>query len=358
MGIKLDEKLLNEIIGIRSISSDHKACLRALKTIDKKIKVSRIPSFISRNRGVPFLIAGNLQKAEILFLTHMDVVPAKLSLFQLKNNGNKLIARGVLDMKGPLLVSLAVFINLWQTDDKRFLFVTTTDEEIGGFKGAKLLTQKFKNIKLAIVPDSSSGEKIVICQKAPFHIKIFKNDGVSAHGSKPWEGVNSCEKISQCCLKIVKIINKNNSLKTSAAITQIHSGEATNVIPDKGVATIDVRIKRKREVKQTIKLVNLITKKNDCSWEPIDEPLFFEISKKDRFIQEWANIFRKIAGRSPEFTIESGASDARFLHQKGIPAIITSAKGGNVHGNNEWADKKSLIQFGEILLEFCQSLKL
>ena len=54
---------------------------------------------------------------------------------------------------------------------------------------------------------------------------------------------------------------------------------------------------------------------------------------------------------------ESGASDARFLVNPKIPAILTSAYGGGDHTENEWVSLKSLTQLQNVLLKFCHSLK-
>jgi acetylornithine deacetylase/succinyl-diaminopimelate desuccinylase-like protein len=259
-------------------------------------------------------------------------------------------------MKGPLVVSLEVFIKLWKAGLRDFLFAVTADEEIGGFNGGSFLAKKLNKTKLAIIPDSSSGEDLVICQKAPFHIKIFDNKGRAVHGSKPWEGINSAEKVGKCCLEIVQKINKNHPDKTSAAITQIHSGSAINTIPNEAFSTIDVRISRLKEIPQIFALIEKITKANNCLWEKIDEPLIFEMSPNNVFLKKWVNIFQKATGRKPKLVTESGASDARFFHKAGVPAIITSVIGGGAHSEKEWASLKSLKSLEKIMFEFCKSI--
>lgn len=350
------EKLIKKIIKIKSISGDKVNCLKALTIIEKEIKSHNISCFVKKHNGFPFLIAGNLKHGSIAILSHIDIVPAKDEQFKLKQQGDKLFGRGVLDMKGPLLASLASFFELWKKGNSESIFIVTSDEEIGGFNGAEFITKSFlKNIKLAIVPDST-GSDLVIIQKAPFHINLFSK-GKSAHGSKPWEGINAAENLLKCCHKLINAINKKTSTSTTAALTQFHSGKTTNMIPDKAEAVIDIRIKQQSEVINLVAKIESITKKFQCNWKKIDEPLFFEIKKNNFFVKKWKVAFKKITNKNIKTKIEFGASDARFLWQKlKIPIIITSAIGGGVHSSKEWVSLNSLNQLSATITEFILSI--
>ena len=353
---EINRSLLKKIVETSSLSGETNQCLRALKLIEVEIKMKNIPVLIDFNEGVPFLIAGNPDKASILFLSHIDVVPAKIDSFKLKIKDNKFLGRGVLDMKGPLVACLEAFIKLWKGGRENIIFVVTSDEEIGGFKGSEFLVKNlFNKIEVAIIPDSS-GEDVVLIQKAPFHIKVIAK-GKSAHGSKPWEGINAAENLLKCCTEIVKKVKGNTHQSTTATICQFHSGKATNIVPDKAEAVIDIRIKQESEVKTIIKNIYNSSKKFGCEWEKIDEPLFFEAEKDNFFIKKWQEIFKKITGEKISLKVECGASDARFLWKElRIPVIVTSVKGGGAHSNHEWADIDSLNKLSETIVKFVNSL--
>lgn len=354
---EINRSLLRKIVETASLSGETNQCLGALKLIEMEIKKKNIPIFIDFNEGVPFIIAGNLDKASILFLCHIDVVPAKVEFFKIKIKDNKLFGRGVLDMKGPLVASLDAFIKLWKSGKENIIFAVTSDEEIGGFKGTEFLVKNiFRKIEMAIIPDSSS-EDLVLIQKAPFHIKILAK-GKSAHGSKPWEGVNAAENLLKCCAEIVKKVKGNTHQSTTATICQFHSGEATNMVPNNAEAVIDIRIKQESEVKTIIKNINNSSKKFGCEWEKIDEPLFFEAEKDNFFIKKWQEAFKEVHHQKQvKFIVENGASDARFLWKElRIPVIVTSVKGGGAHSNHEWADIDSLNKLSETIVKFINSL--
>lgn len=352
----METKLIKKIIEIKSLSSEPKECLRALKIVEEEIRSNDIPVSIKFNEGQPFLVAGDLKKASILFLNHIDVVPAKNDCFELKIKDNKFFGRGVLDMKGPMLASLDAFIELWKMGNKNIIFAVTSDEEIGGFKGAAFLAKDtLKNIKMAIIPDSSS-EDLVLIQKAPFHIKITAK-GKSAHGSKPWEGINAAENLLKCCGEIIGNFKSISHEESTATLSQFHSGEVINMLPGRAEAVIDIRIKQESEVKTIIKSLDNSSKKFSCEWRKIDEALFFEAEKSNFFIKKWQQAFKTVQKKQVKFIVENGASDARFLWKELlIPVIVTSVKGGGAHSNNEWADIDSLNKLSETIVKFINSL--
>lgn len=355
MKFSLDWKILEKLIAIPTLSQDHQACLSALELLKKKLEANEVPTKIDTNNDFPFLVAGNYEKAHTLFLSHIDVVEGSKDQFKLQKSGNKIFGRGVLDMKGPLMVALSAFVSLWKNNKRNFLFAVTSDEEIGGFNGSCFLEKNIlKRIKNGFILDSTAKEKLVLIQKAPFHIKIT-HQGKSAHGSKPWDGVNSAEKISSCAIEIAKKIYRNDPLETSATITQIHSGTSTNVIPENAFATLDIRIKDKKEINRIIKIISTISRRENCQWEKIDEPLFVKISSSDPFIKKWEETSRKLLGHVSQATTEPTASDARFLVKKKRPFIITSVEGEGAHSGNEWANIDSLENLGKMILAFCSS---
>ena len=64
------------------------------------------------------------------------------------------------------------------------------------------------------------------------------------------------------------------------------------------------------------------------------------------------NLFKslteKVTGKKAEFVREDGASDARFIHQCGIPVIISRPLVGNIHSEDEWIDIESMLDFYKI----------
>lgn len=357
MNNNININLLKKIVKIRSLSTDNIQCFRALETVREEISKHHIPCMINNINDFPFLVAGNLETADTLILCHIDVVAGSNELFELRAVRDKLFGRGVLDMKGPMVAALVSFLQLWKLGHKKFLFVITSDEEIGGFSGANILTKTIlKNIKRAIVPDGT-GEDLVIAQKAPFHIKL-NAFGKSSHGSKPWEGINAADKLLNCCHEIIMKINCDSTELTSACLSQFHSGDSTNKVPDHAMATIDIRIRDAQEVDQIISIIKKRTANWRCSWEKIDDPIFFKANIDNEFIQKWIASFKKIHRKNPTVKIESGASDARFLwNDLNIPIVVTSVIGQGAHSDHEWVNIDSLNQLSKTIINLGLNIK-
>ncbi len=105
-----DLELLKNLVEIPTLSDDRGRCLAALKLIARRAKAKQIPVTVSGG----MLFAGKKEGAKILFLSHIDVVPGSKDQFRLRKRGGLLRGRGVLDMKGPLVVAWEVFVKLWQ----------------------------------------------------------------------------------------------------------------------------------------------------------------------------------------------------------------------------------------------------
>lgn len=351
MKTNLNYKLLENLTSIKTVSSDSQACLNALILISNLLIKNKIPTKIVKENGNSVLIAGK-DSAKILLFGHVDVVSADEKDYKLRVTKERVYGRGALDMKGPLSVMITVFVSLWCKGNSNLFLIVTSDEEIGGFNGFKIIKEYLPgNIKVCILPDTIT-DNIIVGQKAPFHIEIEHN-GTNAHASRPWEGKNSCELLIQCCTNLIKKINNNDREKTTATITRFNSGNSINVIPDRATATIDIRINSKKEIKNVINNIRTVTKKYNCRWKPLDKPLLFEIDKKNSFISSWVKISEQLINQTPQFQTETGTSDARFLQTLKIPVIITGTEGGGAHSKNEWISIRSLNNFQQKLLTFC-----
>ncbi|HMS22787.1 MAG TPA: M20 family metallopeptidase [Candidatus Levybacteria bacterium] len=351
MNENLTIELLKNLTSIRTVSSDYQACLNALQLIANLLTRNKIPTRIINGNESPVLISGK-RSAKILLLGHIDVVSADEDDFALLITEKTLHGRGVLDMKGPLSVMISTFISLWNKGNSNLFLTITSDEEIGGFKGFKIIQKHLpKKIKICILPDTNT-DNIIINQKAPLHIQI-ECRGISAHASRPWEGKNSSELLIQCCTDLINEINDTDKEKTTATITQFNSGDSINVVPDRAAAIIDIRIHSKKELKIILSKIKTITEKYTCLWKALDKPLFFEMDEKNSFISSWAEVGKQLANQTPQFQTEAGTSDARFLQTLKIPTIVTGAIGGGAHSKNEWVSIESLVKFQQKLLTFC-----
>lgn len=343
MNLNMNIKTLEKLVGMVSISSNVSECKRTLEVFRRMSVEMGLTVKVGDINEHPYLIIGDVQAAEVLFLSHLDVVEASDNMWKLRIKGDQLFGRGVLDMKGPTLAAFEAFKNMPKNKLSKIVFVITTDEEVGGFNGTKQLVGLFKSIKLAFVLDGGSGEKIVVNQKAPLHVKVT-HEGVSAHASRPEMGINSLETLAGCCLDLTSNIN-------NSALTILNGGEAINKIPGNAEAVLDIRLKDNKELSETREKLIKITAKHNCGFEELDEPLFFRADRNNSFIKKFQEI------RRTGWAEENGTSDGRFLwHNLRIPVIMTSVIGEGAHGENEWASASSLNKLTNDISQFINNL--
>ena len=83
------------------------------------------------------------KKTRFILNAHIDVVPADDSLFSLKQYGDKLMGRGVSDMKYSIALYIIALKNIYNKYGKlpSVALMITSDEENGGFNGVKHLLE-------------------------------------------------------------------------------------------------------------------------------------------------------------------------------------------------------------------------
>ncbi len=106
-------KQLKNLVKIQSLPDNQQGNKEIIEYIES-ILPREAKIIKSQRNGVHTLIAGNnnLEKPDIAYLAHADVVSANPDQFNLKINGDKLIGRGVSDMKFSIPIGIALLKEL------------------------------------------------------------------------------------------------------------------------------------------------------------------------------------------------------------------------------------------------------
>jgi len=348
-------KFIGQLIKYQTTEDKPREKIKCLKAIEKKFaRYFFIQKYSFQNRPIMVLSNTKSKKVDFILAGHIDVVPANTEKFKIKTKDNKLCARGIYDMKGPLAASLfAIQSYLKQNNDLKIAIFITSDEEIDGLSTKYLIEKIGYNAKFAILPDGGSETKIITHQKGFLQIKIIIS-GKSAHASQPWQAKNPIEKGMFLYKKLMaEFPNPKNEddWKTSINLTKIKAGNAVNQIPDKVELCFDIRYIHEQDKKKIINQIKkILIKKYQIDVIAENGPLITKNNNPN--IKKLKTIMEKINKKNVLLTRESGTSDAVFFAENGIPAVLFRPKGGGSHQDKEWADKKSLIQLYEILKNF------
>ncbi len=324
--------------------------LSSLKLVTKEYKKDQ---YISK-------FWGTVENPDLLLTAHIDVVPAEDSMFQPIEKNGKLSGRGVLDMKFALALFIDLFNNIENLNDYSIGILLTPDEETGGFDGTKYVLDHAKlTPKVVLLPDGGAQMSIENAEKGILHAKITAK-GKSAHGSRPWLGVNAIDKLIKTYQKIKDIFPtpKTDEWLTTLNAGKISGGTATNVVPDQATLELDFRVISEDDRKYIKQVLAKLSEEPDIKAEVLVEGPSFELDKDNSYLNSYLDTAEKITGHRPPLIPSAGSSDARFFSEINIPVIISRPKGEGHHADYEWIDLKSLEIYAQIVTEFAKQFKI
>jgi len=313
-----------------------------------------------QNNGVEILIAGNgnLEKPDIAFVAHADVVPGDPKMFTLKLTGDKLTGRGVSDMKFAIPIGISLLKKV--IDEKlklNFALIITTDEEVGGINGVGYLASQNKiEPKALIVPDW--GDNFIFTNKSKGVVMIqVESSGKKAHASEIWEGLNANDSLCKLATKLLEKYadnNKQKTWKTTMNIGVLQGGSASNQVCDTALMKLDFRFPETRTDVEILSEVKSVAVKIDPKLKVslMVTGLPTSTSLSNPLVKMFIGEFEKTLGRKIKSDGGVGATDARHFAKKNIPLLVIKPIGGNVHSSNEWISLSSCLKYSEAVSRF------
>ncbi|MFW6038757.1 MAG: M20 family metallopeptidase [Candidatus Saliniplasma sp.] len=181
-------------------------------------------------------------KGGICFSGHLDTVPLgdgwKHEQGEIEDG--KIYGRGSLDMKGPCVAVIAAAKKLIEKDVP-FSLIFTTDEEVSMNGALEAASEPEITEAPAVVVAEPTAKLVVTQEKGVYQFEIVTK-GKNAHASMPEKGDNAIMKM----VPIIKnLASKGKSPATkdemTCSVNVIKAGSATNVIPKRCKAEVDVR---------------------------------------------------------------------------------------------------------------------
>ncbi len=285
----------------------------------------------------------------VLLQAHIDVVPAKATSFTFTEKAGKLYGRGVYDMKFAAACYLQLVDDLKANlGDYDFGIMFTSDEEINGKNGVCYLLEKGYGAEVCILPDGGNDWHIETTCNAVWITRLV-SEGVSAHGSRPWEGRNAINNLVEALGEIRSLFGELEPFKNSITISKIQGGEAINQVPDQAEATIDMRFTSDHEYAANREKIENIAKDRKLTLKTVAYVASRNVDTSQPTIKEFLDIAAHLHGQAITKTHSFGASDACYFANHGIPTIVIRPNGGGAHSDHEWIDKAELLKFYELI---------
>jgi len=357
---------LKELVAIPSVSSDRPACRKILEYV--KNAVSDLPLHVEQFTDGGFesllITTRKTRTPKIWLAAHLDVVAAPPELFSLRQDGDILYGRGVIDMKYATACYLELVHVLGDTlPDYDFGLMLTTDEEIGGQHGTKALVEAGYRSELVILPDGGEDWQLITRSKGVWQLK-FTAMGQAAHGAHPWEGDNAIERLHDFITELRALRDGWYVDATDAhehatlSIGMMQAGAAVNQVPDRAEATADIRIVSEEDrPKIRAAIDGLVGRHPAVSYEVLTEGACFYTDPEHPLVAPFRAAVEEAIGKSLGQSMTHGATDARFFSDYNIPVVILYPPGGGLHTNGEWVSVSGVTAFAQALQSYFLSEK-
>ncbi len=317
----------------------------------------------------------------IIVAGHYDVVPVREDKWDtppfkpVEKNG-KLFGRGTADQKGSLVSAIISIRELVESQSEsisgRIVVAATPDEEVGGRGGFGWLIDEKKISGDACLVTDGGMETMAIAANGTLRARL-KTHGKSGHSSRPWLAKNAIHDIIPVMSRLLelsrKVEQKRSSVKfkhrdeisnirPSLNLDVIHAGVKANIIPDECTLILDRRVAPDEDADMAEKEIMAILeseKKRDAELDLEYEHQMLHsnfVSPSDfQYLTALKNAYQNVLGQTPFVGGATGALDACYSVQAGIPTVTFGAASpeANAHGPNESVQIEDLVAYSQIV---------
>jgi len=292
--------------------------------------------------GRPNIIArvGDPTQGSFLFTGHLDVVPADAEgwdtpPFNLQIENDRLVGRGVADMKAAVAAMILAAERYWMTEQPtgELVLAFVMGEETGGIGSEGLVANGIK-ADGAILGEPTD-LALCIAQKGVLRYTVTV-EGVSSHASVPEQGVNAVQGIRHIIDSLEQFDTQQRNQTTHELLspecvtpTLIEGGTKANVVPRTATLHLDWRIlPGKRAVDDYNELLTEVLDKAlmgtpyEASWNRYRVIEGLEIPQSTPIVEAVSAAANDV--NLPVTLLGfNAATDARyFIHSANIPTLL------------------------------------
>jgi glutamate carboxypeptidase len=351
------ERELEALVAVSSPSRDvegtEEAIALCVALLPLEATVERVPC--STEEGARDLVATvpGRGSGRLLLLGHVDTVIGHHAHGPLRRERGRLYGPGTADMKGGVVLALAVARTLAQRPGRfsELSLLLVTDEE--------WRTAEFRHVERFADYDAclcfEAGERgpgreegVVLKRKAAGTLRLVASGRAAHSGSAPDQGRNALLALAETASAIARFHAPSGPDRLSVVPTVIRSGEAFNVVPAAGELIFDVRAERLEAFEPVLQAVPRELRGVELAatverrWPGMDS------RQATRSLLERASgrLGRRIVGAS-----RGGASDASHFAPL-IPLTVDGLgpRGGGAHTPEEFVFTESLRHRAEVAL--------
>ncbi|MGH9708158.1 MAG: M20 family metallopeptidase [Candidatus Acidiferrales bacterium] len=245
-------RLLGHFVRCESPSHDKAAVDRMASILapEWKSRAATVRAIPQRKRGdhlrAEVWLGKGRPAGQILVLGHMDTVYplGTIAAMPFRVSGGRAHGPGTFDMKGGLVIALFAVDALRSSGAqprKRFVFLWTSDEEIGSESSRRAIETEARRSDAVLVLEPSFGPegKLKTARKGVGSAEIIVT-GRSVHaGIDPEKGVNAVHELALQIVRLMKLQDPSRGISVQSTV--IAGGTVSNVVPAEARAEVDFR---------------------------------------------------------------------------------------------------------------------
>lgn len=363
-------RLLGELVRIESSTFDKPGVDRVGRRLaaEWRRRGARVDVLRQRVRGdhlrIEMWLGGGKPAGQILVVGHMDTVYERGTLAKspFRLAGGRAYGPGTLDMKGGLVNALFAVEALRAskiTPRSRFVFLWTSDEEIGSKTSQAFIEKEARRSDAALVLEPGTGAtgKLKTERKAIGGFEVIATGRAAHAGVNPQDGVNAVHELALQVARIARFNDPGRGISVNADI--ISGGTRSNVIAASARTMIDARATRLADMHRLVRKMRAL--------RPVLPGAKLEVrGGLDRPPMERrmsAALFKRAQALASEmgFTVEpsltGGGSDGNLTAAVGTPTLDgLGAVGAGAHTPGEYLTTRYLPQRAALLAALLATL--
>lgn len=364
-------RLLERMVKIESPSNEKAAVDRmgALIAAEWKLRGGRVSILRNRLQGdhirAEISLSRDKASGQILVLGHLDTVYpiGALRKTPFRISSGRVFGPGTFDMKGGLAIALASMDALRAmriAPSSRIVFLWTSDEEIGSGSSRRAIEAEARKSKAVFVLEPAFGKdgRLKTQRKGVGEAEIIVS-GRSAHaGIDPESGVNAVHELALQISRLREFNNPRRGITVQANV--VNGGTASNVVPERASAQIDLRVARVSDVSvlnRKLRALRPILRGAKIEVRGgVNRPPMERTPESRRLFSLAQNLAREIGFKLGE-AATGGGSDGNFTAALGVPTLDgLGAVGEGAHSPRECVVLRALPQRAALLASLLASL--
>jgi acetylornithine deacetylase len=329
----------------------------------------------SNGRSNVIAAAGTGRGRTLLLNGHIDTVGVEgmAEPFNPRVEANKLYGRGSYDMKAAMAGATVLLEHIARAGDfpGRVVVTYVVDEEFASIGTEAVVREIDRWAPDAAIVLENSDLDICVAHKGFAWLEIV-TQGVAAHGSRYWLGVDAIAMMGYVQVELDKLGNQLLERHPhrylgppSLHMGLIRGGQEISSYP----ASCHLQVERRTVPGETVELIEgeideIIQRlqRRDPDFSALATTGIvrnpFEVGEDEEIVQTLRLEILDVRGQEPAFIGKAGWADSALLAEAGIPTTYFGPGGFGAHGAEEWVDIDSLEAFTHILgrtaLAFCR----